>query len=109
MSCGVGLRCGSDPEMQWLWRNLAATALIRPIGWEPPNAMGVALEKAKRPKKKKNLYGTTKDPELLKQSSETKTKQEASLSQTSSNITKSQSSRQCGTGATTNIQTNGTE
>ena len=26
--CGVGRRCGSDPELLWLWRRLAATALI---------------------------------------------------------------------------------
>jgi len=30
----------------------AAAALIRPLAWEPPYAMGAALEKAKRPKKK---------------------------------------------------------
>jgi len=29
-----------------------ATALIRPLAWEPPCATGAALEKAKRPKKK---------------------------------------------------------
>ena len=28
-----------------------ATALIRPLAWEPPYAVGVALEKAKRQKK----------------------------------------------------------
>ena len=49
MSCGVGHRCGSDPE--WLWRRLAATApTTGPLAWEPPYAEGVAL---KRPKKKK--------------------------------------------------------
>ena len=39
----------------------AATALIRPLAWEPPYAAAAALEKAKRQKvkkkkKKKNLY-----------------------------------------------------
>ena len=29
-----------------------ATAPIRPLAWEPPYAMGVVLEKAKRQKKK---------------------------------------------------------
>ena len=29
-----------------------ATALIGPLAWEPPYALGAALEKAKRPKKK---------------------------------------------------------
>ena len=45
MSCGVGRRRGSDPMLLWLWRRLAATALIRPLAWEPPCAMGVAIEK----------------------------------------------------------------
>ena len=27
--------------------------LIRPLAWEPPHAMGAALEKTERPKKKK--------------------------------------------------------
>ena len=37
----------------WLGRRLAATAPIQPLAWEPPYAAGGALEKAKRPKKKK--------------------------------------------------------
>ena len=37
----------------WLWHRPAATALIRPLAWEPPYATGVALEMAKRQKKKK--------------------------------------------------------
>ena len=32
---------------------LVATALIRPLAWEPPYTMGVALEKTERPKKEK--------------------------------------------------------
>ena len=48
--CGSGVR-------------LAATALIRPLAWEPPCAAGVALEKAKRQKdksktKQNRQYGT---------------------------------------------------
>ena len=39
--------------MLWLWPRPAATALIRPLAWKPPCAMGAALEKAKRRKKKK--------------------------------------------------------
>ena len=35
----------------------AATAPIRPLAWEPPNAAGAALEKAKNTKKKKNQKG----------------------------------------------------
>ena len=51
MSYGVGHRCGSDPELLWLWCRLAAVAPIQPLAWEPPYAKGTALEKAKRPKK----------------------------------------------------------
>ena len=52
MSCGVGCRRGSDSVLLWLWRRSAATALIRPLAWEPPYAMGVAQEMAKRQKTK---------------------------------------------------------
>ena len=48
MSRGVGCRHGSDLVLLWLWCRPAATALIRPLAWEPPYAAGVALEKAKR-------------------------------------------------------------
>ena len=53
MSCGVGCRRRSDPELLWLWCRPAATALIQPLAWEPPYAIGAAKEKAKRQKKKK--------------------------------------------------------
>ena len=55
MSCGVGLRNGLDPALLWL----AATALIRPLAWEPPYPTGVALKNIKKTKmerKKKNQY-----------------------------------------------------
>ena len=48
MSCGVGHRHGSDVALLWLWCRPAAVAPIRPLVWEPPYAVGVAL---KRPKK----------------------------------------------------------
>ena len=48
-----GLRCDSDPVLLWLWRRPVATALIRPLAWEPPYAMEVVLENTKRQKKKK--------------------------------------------------------
>ena len=51
MSGGVGHRHGSDPVLLWLWHRPAATAPIRPLAWEPPYAMGVALEKTKDQKK----------------------------------------------------------
>jgi len=53
VSCGVGLRHGSDPALLWLWCRPVATAPIRLLAWEPPYAAGAVLEKAKRPKKKK--------------------------------------------------------
>ena len=63
MSCGVGCRCSSDPALLWLWlwRRLAVTALIRPLAWEPPYTMGVALKKTKgkqinKQKTKKNFF-----------------------------------------------------
>ena len=34
----------------------AALALIRPLAWEPPYAVGVAIEKAKRQIKKQKLF-----------------------------------------------------
>ena len=47
MSCGVVRRRNSDPILLWLWRRLVATALIRPLSWEPPHAAGAAQEMAK--------------------------------------------------------------
>ena len=57
MSCGVGHRHIWDLALLWLW--LAATALIRPLAWEPPYAVGEAL-KEKRKKKKKKKKKTKK-------------------------------------------------
>ena len=51
MSCDVGRRCGLDLALLWLWRRPAATALFRPLAWEPPYAAGAALEKPKKKKK----------------------------------------------------------
>ena len=47
MSCGVGRRHSSDPVFLWLWPRPVAVALIRPLAWEPPYAMGVALKRQK--------------------------------------------------------------
>ena len=52
VSCGVGHRCGSDPELLWLWCRLEVTAPIRPLAWEPPYAPGAAIEKTKKKPKK---------------------------------------------------------
>ena len=51
MSCGVGRRLGSDPAL--------ATALIRPLAWEPSYAVGVAQVKAKRQKTNKKTKKTS--------------------------------------------------
>ena len=53
MSCDVGHRLGLDLALLLLWRRPAATALIGPLAWEPPYAMGVALKKDKKKRKKK--------------------------------------------------------
>ena len=45
---GLGIQCCSE-----LWCGPVATSLITPLAWEPPYAMGGAIEKEKRPKKKK--------------------------------------------------------
>ena len=47
VSCGVGHRRGSDLVLLWLWRRLVAAALIRPLAWEPPYAVGAALKRQK--------------------------------------------------------------
>ena len=52
MSGGVGQRRGLDPALLRLWCRPGATTPIRPLAWEPPYAVGEALEKGKRQKKK---------------------------------------------------------
>ena len=52
MSRGFGRRCGSDLAWLWLWCGPAAVAPIQPLAWEPPYAMGVALKRQKKKKKK---------------------------------------------------------
>ena len=56
MSCGVGCRCGSDPALLWLWHRPAAMAPIRPLAWEPPYAVGVALKKKTKDTQKLYIY-----------------------------------------------------
>ena len=36
-----------DPALLWLWCRPAATAVIRPLAWEPPYAAGGALKRQK--------------------------------------------------------------
>ena len=52
VNCGVGRRCGSDPELLWLLCRPVATAPIGPLAWEPPYAAGMALKRQKDKKKK---------------------------------------------------------
>ena len=47
------MSCSSSPVLLWLWCRPAAIAAIRPLAWEQPYAMGVAL-KRKREKKKES-------------------------------------------------------
>ena len=56
MSGGVGHRCGSDPTMLWLWCRQVAVAPIVPLAWEPPYAVGTALKKKKRQRKKQRDF-----------------------------------------------------
>ena len=39
----------------WLWHRLATVALIRPLAWEPPYAVGMALKKKDKKRKNKKL------------------------------------------------------
>ena len=47
MNCGVSCRHSSDAALLWLWHRPAVVASIRPLAWEPPNAMGEALKSKK--------------------------------------------------------------
>ena len=49
--CGSQTRLGS--QLLWLWGRPAAIALIRPLAWDPPCALGAALENTKKKKKKR--------------------------------------------------------
>ena len=40
-----------DPALLWLWLRPAATALLRPLAWEPPHAASEALKRQKKKKK----------------------------------------------------------
>ena len=55
MSCGVGLRHGSDLALLWLWCRPVATALIHPLVWEPLYAAGAAPKRQTKNKQTKKL------------------------------------------------------
>ena len=65
MNSGVGQRHGLDPVLLWLWCRLAAAALIQPLAWEPPYAMGAALKKIKLIKKRKRKRKNERNKEAL--------------------------------------------
>ena len=44
----------SDLALLWLWCRPAATALIEPLAWEPPYAVGAALKRQETKNKKPN-------------------------------------------------------
>ena len=48
MSGGVGCRQDSDLALLWLWCGPAAVAPIRPLAWEPPYTLSVALKSKKK-------------------------------------------------------------
>ena len=52
---GVGCRRGLDPALLWLWPRLGNYSSGSDSTWEPPYAVGVAKEKAKRQIKKNYL------------------------------------------------------
>ena len=43
-------------QLLWLWRRLAAAALIQRLAWEPPYAAGVALKKKKKKRYTKYVW-----------------------------------------------------
>ena len=49
MSCGVGWRGSSDPELLWIWCRPAATAPIRPLPNLGTSISGGYTLKRKRP------------------------------------------------------------
>ena len=56
MSYGVSRRHGSGLMLPllWQWCRPAAVVPIGPLAWEPPCAVGVALKKKAKKKKKRN-------------------------------------------------------
>ena len=54
MSSDIGCRGDCDLELLWLWCRPAAVALIGPLAWEFPCAVGVALIKKIKKKKRSN-------------------------------------------------------
>ena len=66
MSCGVGHRRDSDPEL--LWCGPAAAALILSLSWELMYAASAALKSKKQNKTKKPYFYFFFPPDLSKHS-----------------------------------------
>ena len=65
MSYGVGCKHGSDPALLF-WRRPVASAPIQPLAWEHLYATGVALEEAKRQRKKETNKQTRDELDKLR-------------------------------------------
>ena len=52
MTCGVGHRCSLDLGLLQLWCRPVAAALIGPLAWEPPYAVGAGPKKQERKKER---------------------------------------------------------
>ena len=44
-SWDMGHRCNLDPVLLWLWCRPAAAALIQPLAWELPYAVGAVMKR----------------------------------------------------------------
>ena len=58
MSCGVGHRHGSDLILLCLCGRPVATTPIRPPAWEVPYAVGAALKRQKKERRKEGREDT---------------------------------------------------
>ena len=56
MRCGGGCRSDWDPELLWLWCRPAAEALIGPLAWELPYAVGAALNNKRERERLENVF-----------------------------------------------------
>ena len=52
VSYGVGHRRGSDLVLLWLWHRPTAVAVIGPLTWEHPYAVGASSKEQKKQKTK---------------------------------------------------------
>ena len=48
-------KCGLGAMLLWLWQRLVAVALIRPLVWEHPYAVGTGLKRRKKKKAEEEI------------------------------------------------------